>query len=269
HQEKKSKSESEEGKAAPWKDLAKQIIEYEKELTARKCNVCGKSCILIPVPGQPPIHKELTQADIKFWAQLAAKSPEVSLTSPPPQLQLQHSDNHPPRRKTKVPATNDPTPGAGPSNHGGSTQVPPLHPGPAIPPLNAYHPYYPPGPPAPPPMPYGYFGGYAGPYAGYPPAYPGAFGHPPPMGGGSNMPLSEWLSRCDHGQRGENHDNFSGLVGGFTAKNLYSLSDLRGKSEVYFLSIDFPTTPGGPTFRIHPNTAARLVQYVNADLPHF
>ncbi|CAE6456273.1 unnamed protein product [Rhizoctonia solani] len=37
--DKKSKSESEEGKVATWKDLAKQIIEYKKQLTARKCNI--------------------------------------------------------------------------------------------------------------------------------------------------------------------------------------------------------------------------------------
>lgn len=118
-------------------------------------------------------------------------------------------------------------------------------------------------------MPYGYLGGYAAPYAGYPLPYPGAFGHPLVMGGAGNMPLSEWLSRCDRGQCGEDHKNFSGLIGGFTAKNLYSLSDLWGKLEEYFLSIDFPTTPGQPTFWILPNTAARLVQYVKADLPHF
>ncbi|KAG8706300.1 hypothetical protein FRC11_008350 [Ceratobasidium sp. 423] len=266
--EKKSKVES-GGEVVIWKGLANQIMEYETRLTARKCDVCGKSCIIIPVPGLPPIHKELTKADIKLWAQLAAKSPEVSLTSPPSALQLQYSDNHPSRRKAKAPTTNDATPSAGPSNHGGNAQVPPLYAGPAVPPPNLYNPYYPPMPPMPPPMPYGYFGGYPGPYAGYPLAYPGALGHPPAMGGGGNMPLLEWLSRCDRGQRGENHENFSGLVAGLTAKNLHSLSDLRGKSEEYFLSIDFPTTPGGPTFRIHPDTAARLVQYVNADLPHF
>lgn len=88
--------------------------------------------------------------------------------------------------------------------------------------------------------------------------------HPPPAGG--RKLLSEWLPRCDQGERGESNDNFAGLLPGFTAEKIYRLSDLKDWSEENFLAMEFPTTPGGPTFRMARGTAIRLRQYVAADL---
>jgi hypothetical protein len=81
-----------------------------------------------------------------------------------------------------------------------------------------------------------------------------------------NMLLSEWLPLCDQGERGRKNDNFTGLLAGFTAEKLYRLIDLRDRSENDFLQMEFPTTSGGPTFRMARGTAIRLKQYVAADL---
>ena len=72
---------------------------------------------------------------------------------------------------------------------------------------------------------------------------------------------------CDQGERGVHHDNFSGLLAGFTAKKLFCLGDLQGKNDCFFLDIDFPTAPSAPPFQMGHETAIRLCSFVAADLP--
>lgn len=143
--------------------------------------------------------------------------------------------------------------------------VPPLATAPQHPYAYPQPGYYP--PPPPPPPPYGYYHGYPGAY-GYPPPQAPPFGHAPPQVTGQTL-LSEWLPLCDQGERGRNHDNFVGLIAGFSAAKIYRLSDLQNKSHQYLTQeIEFPTTPGAPPFQMAEGTATRLRQYLKADLGH-
>ncbi|KAB5590973.1 hypothetical protein CTheo_5589 [Ceratobasidium theobromae] len=268
---KDKKPEKTEG-AGPLKGIAGRILENEAKIKARNCEKCGKSCVIVPTRGGAPEHKELSRADIQLWAQIAAKGTDISLETPPQQLILQLSDR-PPEKRGKVKSE-----ASGSSDQNSNPPAPiSAAPGPMqpyIPPLAAphmpYQPhpmYYP--PPMPPPTPYGYYNSYN--YGYPPPPMPGPHfmntGHGP---GRSNMLLSEWLPMCDRGERGANGDNFASLVAGFSAQRILCLSDLRNKSEHFFTNeIEFPTTPGGPTFHMAHGTAIRLVQYVAADLGHY
>jgi hypothetical protein len=115
---------------------------------SRKCGTCGKCCVIIPVPGGAPEHKELSYANIQLWAQLAASifwpiqrifsdilvqakgASGVTLTSPPQQLALQLSDNLPQRRNKPKPAgnpvANPANPETGPPAAQAGLYVPPL-----------------------------------------------------------------------------------------------------------------------------------------------
>ncbi|KAF8593674.1 hypothetical protein BDV93DRAFT_566269 [Ceratobasidium sp. AG-I] len=264
---KDKKSNKEEG-AGDLRGVGGKILEYQEKLKARKCATCGKSCILIPIPGGPPEHKEMTNAQVLLWAQLAAKG-NTSLASPPQQLVLQMSDQQPHRRGKAKPG-----PSTSASDQIGNEQsepdeqqdtpspkpdyVPPLVTAPQYPYANPQPGYYPPPPMPPPPPPYGYYHGYPGPYGYQPPPAPHFGAHPPPPITGQTL-LSEWLPRCDQGERGRNHDNFTGLIAGFSAAKIYRLFDLQNKSRRYLMrDIKFPTTPGAPPFQMAEGTATRL-----------
>ncbi|QRV99005.1 hypothetical protein RhiJN_27024 [Ceratobasidium sp. AG-Ba] len=254
---KETKSSKKEATAGPLAGIAEKILRCAAAIKERKCAVCGKSCVVIPQENAPAIHKPLTEADIQTWAQSAAKQGDTSFESVPKALMLQFMDRKgEPRGKKNGPSGSTP-----PNNNPPSTAEPPVpplapaqpHPGHPHPPPYGHYPPYPPYPPygypfPPPPADYNY-GGYGG----------------PPRVTGRTL-ISEWLPMCDRGQRGENNDNFSALIAGFSLNGFYYLSDIQHKDANFFTQIDFPTVPGAPTFRIGPATASRLHRYLAHDL---
>ncbi|KAG8681234.1 hypothetical protein FRC09_017659 [Ceratobasidium sp. 395] len=214
---------------------------------------------------------EPIEPDLEFADAIAEqKGEEISLETPPNDLLLQWSDHKPaPRGSGKK---SDASGSKAAHNPPPKDDIPLLAP-PPTPVQPAYyppppaHPYghYPPYPPPYPPNPhYGY------PAYGYPPPpppLPHGYGNPgfPSRATGHTL-LSEWLVMCDQGDRGENSDNFAGLIAGFSAQKLFRLSDLQHKPIDFFTQIDFPTTAGGPTFRMPLGTASCLCQYLARDL---
>lgn len=183
---------------------------------------------------------------------------------------IEWSQQPPPQRRNKFKSPNksvDISPSsAEPVNRDNSAPSPHPHVPPPAVPLNRHNlSLYDRSSPAPPPRPRSDFLDNPSPYVHPSPARPSgsSYGAPP---AGARTLLSEWLLRCDQGERGESNDNFTGLLAGFTAEKIYRLSDLKDWSEENFLAMEFPTTPGGPTFRMARGTAIRLRQYVAADL---
>jgi hypothetical protein len=159
-------------------------------------------------------------------------------------------------------------------------------------PNSATHLEYPPFATYPPPAPYPttqfynpfpYYGpppsfpGFPNPFAPYGP-HPGAYPphYPPPSAsiGPDYGPLSQakspwladWLPSLDVGERGRHGDYFASLVTGFAAVHAFRVLHLQKYTEQDLQQLTFYTKTGSE-FHVTSATAARLIQFVKADLP--
>ncbi|KAG9099012.1 hypothetical protein FRC07_010567 [Ceratobasidium sp. 392] len=274
HTESKGKGKNTEDGTTKAKSRAEQRIQLRQEIKSKTCEDCETVCVEVPAAGtsRSKKHVILEDEDIDLWVDLAVQA-RATTDKPPPALLLKLSDK-PSRGRGRE---------AGPSNHhthpNTAGRHSPDHPPPPTYPNPHHYPFSSPAQHGLPPysgFPYA-MPSFAPPFGlsfPYPTAYP-PFYSPMSMPSGpyaatpgvSNSPwLADWLPSLDAGERGRHGDNFGALLPGFTAARIFCVSQLRNHTEEDLQRMTFYTKTGSE-YHITPPTAARLLEFVQADAP--
>ncbi|KAG9096012.1 hypothetical protein FS749_009275 [Ceratobasidium sp. UAMH 11750] len=270
----KGKGKSAGDEAGKIESLGQRRARLRAAIEQNLCSECGVVCVVVPTANGEPEHKALNSGDIDVWADHASRG-QATTTNPPPSLVLSLTDKPPRSRKLE-----DPSKPTNPNTTRRYSSHPPPFPAYGYPYPGSYPrfygaaPYYGPLPP--------YSGFQYGMPSFAPPfgtniPHPGSYlpFHPPPTAagrhlGGPGTPgspwLADWLPPLDIGERGRYGDGFGTLVSGFAAVQIFRLSHLQNYTEEELRNIMFYTKTGSQ-FHLSSPTAARLVQFVKADLP--